>query len=164
MRVRGALALLLVLAPGCGYSTGLALRERYPNVGVEIFGNESFERDLERAVHDELTRSMRDLTDVELRVPSRADFVVRGVVKTYHRRGGIRSTDNKLLETGVTIGLEASLFQRGLERPLGPPAKAEGQIGFTLDEPEAERIARDRLLRHLADELVLELFSPSGVR
>lgn len=160
-RVRGArLALLLVaLSSACGYSSGLRVTERHRTVGLEVFKNDSFERDLERLLYDELARALRDYSDAELVDPSKAEVVVRGTIQTYHRRSGIRSTDNQLLETGVYIQVAANLHERG-STAEAPPVSAHCWVGFVTGDAENERTARDRALRHIAEEVVLDLFTP----
>jgi hypothetical protein len=154
-------ALLMALLGGsCGYEAGLHVAERHQSIGVEIFGNDTPERDLERPLHDQMTRAVRDLTDARIESPSQAEVVIRGTVKVFQRRGGVRSSDNKLLETGVYIEVEATLFDRRSGRALGPPKRAGPSIGFVLDDPENEARAKDRLMRHIADQLVLDLFAP----
>lgn len=154
------LVLCGLLAAGCGYDTGLRVAEKHRSVGIEFFGNTTPERDVERPLHDQLTRALRDLTDVTIESPTRAEVVIQGVVRTYQRRGGVRNDDNQLLETGVFISAEATLVDRASGRTLGPPVRAERYIGFVLDDPSNEADARARLLGYIADELVLELFAP----
>ena len=156
-----ALALAVAaLASGCGYDSGLRVAEKYRSVGVDFFGNETPERDVERPLYDELTRSLRDLTDVPIESPAEAEVVIRGTVRNYQRRGGVRSRDNVLLETGVLVEAEATLVERSSGRALGPPVRAGRWVGFVLDDPGNEARAVERVLHHIADELVLGLFAP----
>jgi len=152
------LACLLVLG-GCGYSTGLRISQNYDSVGVELFGNETLERDLEPQLQAQITDVLTELSDSRLLPPERARAVIRGKLVTYQRRNGIRSSDNRLLETGVTIEVEAGLYVRGSDTPLRT-TRAYSSVGYTLDQPGNEREARDRALRYIAEELVLELFAP----
>jgi hypothetical protein len=197
-----ALALLAALAPGCGYSSGF-LVEDPRTVAVEIFQNDSKERDLEGELHAQLTDSMNRMVHAPLVSPSGADLLVRGTLLAYERRGGIRSPQNLLLETGVRITVRAQLVRRrGPYRPGGgqgglpelegepvvlqPPETpehfAEGEpeappeppppsdlvlreivfsaeSGFRLQEIQGELRARERVLRSIADRVVLDLFS-----
>jgi len=161
-RARGCAAALVVawLAAGCGYSAGLGVASRHRSIGVEFFGNDSYERDLERPLDDQVTLSLRDLSDAPIVEVEHAEVVVRGRIRTYARRSGIRSHENELLETGVTIEVEGSLLERGTEKVLRGPFKASCAVGYLLGNTENEFAARDRALRHIADELVLDLFSP----
>lgn len=155
------LALVLGLSlSACGYETGLRVSDRHRSVGLEFFGNDSFERDVERALNDQMSRAIRDLTDARIESPSKSEVVIRGLVRTYQRRSGVRSTDNRLLETGLYIEAEATLVDRASGRALGPPARAGKSVGYLLDDPRNEFEARERVLRLIADELVLDLFAP----
>jgi hypothetical protein len=158
--VKRALSALVALALSCacGYDTGLHVAERHGSVGLEFFGNETYERDVERSLQDQISRSIRDLTDVRIESPSKAEVVIRGTVRTYQRRDGVRSPDNKLLETGLYIEADATLFDRRSGRALGAGARAGSWVGFVLDDPDNESTARERALRHIADQLVLDLF------
>jgi hypothetical protein len=162
MRVAALLALLAPLLGGCGYSAGLRVRPQgVPSLGVEHFGNETLERDVEREFHDELTRALRSYVDVPLQRVDAAPFVVRGIVRQYHRRGGIRSPDNELLETGIYLEVEANVYPRGSTTALRTPMpRASTWVGFVI-EPSGrnERQARERAMRHVAEELVLDLFA-----
>lgn len=159
----GAAAAILVAVSvsGCGYSSSLRVSQRYPSVGLEFFSNDSFERDLERPLHDEISRALRDMSDAQLVEPRMADAVLKGRIILYNRRGGIRSEDNVLLETGVRIDVEASLYVRGKLEPERT-ARASSAVGYTLDDPNNETEARNRALRHIAEELVLTLLAPAN--
>jgi hypothetical protein len=146
------------LLAGCGYSTGVRAADRVGTVGVTYFQNRTMERDVERPMQDALTAAIRSLTDVPLSDPAAAAVVLRGEIVEYRRRGGIRSADNRLLETGLYIEAEAGLYDSPSGRPLGPQRRAYVWVGYTLDDPGGEGVARERAIRHVADELVLELF------
>jgi len=148
------------LACGCGYSSGLRISDRHQNIGIEFFGNDSYERDLERPFDDEMTLALRSYSDAPIVSVSKADVIVRGRIRSYGRRSGIRSQDNVLLETGVSIEVEAMLVERGTERVLRGPFRASSAIGYLVGPTENELEARDRALHHIAEELVLDLFGP----
>jgi hypothetical protein len=156
---RIALLAGLVLA-SCGYSTGLRVAERHQTIGVEFFGNRTYERDLERPFYDELSRVLRDTSDAALVDPGRAQVVVRGTIRSFHRRSGVRSTDNERLETGIYFEVEAVLVDRARDVPIRGPVRHGAWVGYTLVPPENERDARERAMRNVAQELVLDLFAP----
>ena len=155
-----ALALILAGLSACGYSTGLRVQERVGSIGITVFGNKTLERDLERDFQDEISHAIRSYTDAHIESPDRAEILMRGTVLAYQRRGGIRSADNKLLETGVYVQAEAGLYDRQSGRALGPQQSAQVWIGFVLDEFEGEANARTRAIRFVSEQLVLELFAP----
>ena len=162
MKLRtGLLALLAMIAWGCGYSSGLKVSEEHESIGIEFFGNDSYERDLERPLDDEVTRALRSLSDAPIVAAARADVVVRGRIRTYVHRGGIRSEENQLLETGVIIEVEATLQDRASGRIVRGPFRAVSSVGYLTGDQQAanEAAARDRALRHIAEELVLDMFA-----
>lgn len=168
-------ALLAGLAGSCGYRAGLVGSEELNgSIGVEIFTNDSREPDIEKLLHERVTAAVRRLVDAPLVSPELADTVIRGRIVEYRRRNGIRNSDNDLLETGVRITLEARLLrtddpdfvQRGEvpealgpgEAPSAPDARRyTAESGFRTLETLGEASARDRVLRNLADHLVLDL-------
>ncbi len=158
--VRVGLVLGCSLAGACGYSTGFKVAEQHKSVGLEFFGNDSYERDLERPLDDELSRAIRNMSDAPLVDVGRAEVVVRGEIHHYLRRPGIRSRDNTLLETGVNIEVRASLVERATNKVLRGPVTASSAVGYLIGDAENELDARDRALRHIAEELVLDLFAP----
>jgi hypothetical protein len=136
--------------------------EHHDSVGVEFFGNDSYERDVEPELQAEMTRVLRDQSDAHVVDPRQAQAVIRGTITAYHRRGGIRNTQNELLETGVYIEVHSKLFVGGNETPVRS-STASVWVGYTLDpkQPANERDSRARALRHLAEQIVLELLGPA---
>lgn len=154
----------LLLLAGCGYSTGFVLPEAEATVGVEFFGNESPLRNLEADLHGYLTDSVSRLVHARLVAPDDADYVIRGTVRDFRRRKGIRSPDNVRFETGVRITARAQLLKRGAPEDaqaldLVYDSRFTTQSGYLLEDPHGEADAIDRVLRNLADEVVLEMFS-----
>jgi len=152
-------ALLLCLAGACGYRAGLPLATGYESLGIEIFGNDSPERDLERELHVALTRAARDRVAAPLVAPGEAGLVMRGKLLEYRYRPGIRSKENVQLETGLTIRAEAYLWDPGREERVAGPVRADVQVGYALDEPGANARGRARALTNLSERLVLQLLT-----
>jgi hypothetical protein len=142
---------LLALLPGCGYSTGFRLPEGMQSVGVEVFGNDSKLRDVELEFQEALVDSTARLVHAPIVDPSEADLVLRGRIVDYRRRGGIRSADNELLESGVTVVVEVQLVRRFAEsevrpgpepaRSDAPPAARDDRISIPPTAPN-ERVLR----------------------
>ncbi len=154
-----AIPLAAISLTACGYSSGMRVSEQHASIGVEFFGNDSYERNLEVPLDNELTRALRSFSDAPIVPSSRAEVVIRGRIRGYVRRGGIRSTENQLLETGVGIEVEATLQDRTSGRILRGPFKAFSSVGYLTGNPNNEIQARDRALRHIAEELVLDIFA-----
>lgn len=173
-----AAALALGGLAACGWHTGLVAPDGADSVGVAYFqvDKDVYERDVEPLLHDKITRSVSDLVDASLVAPGDADLVIRGRIYDYRRRGGIRGRDNQLLETSVRLGVEARLERRATgevlatvnaQIPSGYVAAERQVVDLSLG-PDTETIlvggrpneaaARDRALRFLADQIVLDLF------
>ncbi len=168
--MKPGIAVSIVLAAAmaaCGYHTGLTVPDGMRTVGVEFFGNEGPLRDVEVQLQSELAQAVERMVPVRIVDPTHADMIVRGRVLDYSKRGGIRSEDNKLLETGIRITVEASLVDPTPHfdsdgKPLPPrvlrKALTSTASGYRIEEPDGERAARARALRNLADRLTLDLF------
>jgi hypothetical protein len=164
-RGRSPLAWLIaapLLLGGCGYTTGLSLAPEYGSVGVELFGNDSRARDLERDLHVSLTQVLRDRVDAELRAPALADVVLRGVVLDFRFRPGIRSRENVQLETGLIVIARGSLWDRVSGLQVAGPITTRAHVGYALEDPQAEIEARRRVLDLVAERMILELLTTPG--
>jgi hypothetical protein len=126
---------------------------------VEVFRNDSPVRDLERDLHLALAASTRNLVEAPLVRPGQASVVVRGRILDFHRRGGVRSQDNELVETAVTVQVESSLWDRNTNKVLVAPVTSTVQVGYVIDGLESEGQAVQRALNNLADAIVLELLT-----
>lgn len=141
---------LLAGVSACGYSTGLRLPPEYRTVGVEVFGNDSKQRDVEVELQMQLTDAVDRLLHAPIVDPSVADLILRGRVVSYEHRNGIRSVDNVLLETGVRITLEAQLVQRFDQGTVAP-----GREPSHSDEPPNRQDDRNSMPRTAPNERVL---------
>lgn len=155
---RALLAALIALASSCGYSRSLVPPPGTGSIGVVYFHNDTPERDLEREFAVELSSSVRDLVRAPLADPREADVRIEGRLADYRRRGGIRDPDNRLLESGVQVLVEAWLVDARSGERLTGTARATTAVGYLIPEPGGEEAARARTLRHLADRVVLDLF------
>ena len=148
----------------CGWHAGLNAPTSARTVGVEVFRREGhvLERGLEPLFTDALTQAVNDWVEVPLDRPGDADLLVRGEILEYRRRGGVRTTENELIETAVFIRARAELIDRRAGRAVAPAAMAQLWSGYALDDPANEDAARDRALRTIAESLVLDLFGETG--
>ena len=152
---------LLALCAACGYRTGYTPPVG-ATVGVAFFENISKERDLDRDFHVPLTESVQRIVRAPLVQPDRAEYRIDGRILEFWRRNGIRDTDNRLLETGVSITVEARLERLApgaSEREVLRRIEVQDERGFVLSDPGGEAAARARALRNIADRVVIDLFA-----
>lgn len=160
----GLRALVICLLPGalaaCGYSTGLVAPEGATSVGVEIFGNVSYVRDIELELTQLVAARVSDLVAVPLTTPSEADVVIRGSIVDYYRRTGVRTLDNTLLEQGLRVQIVGELVDRRTGEVISRTAPGGIGIwsGYITGQPDAEERALSRALESLSERLVLDLF------
>jgi len=143
----------------CGYTTGLTLGPDYHSVGLEIFGNDTPEPDLELGLHRALTQATRNMLDARLLDPEQSQLVVRGRLIRFQRRAGIRSVKNVWKEGGVMITAEAELVDPRRDVTLVGPVRAQANVGYARTDRKAEPDALERALNNLAERLVLDLFT-----
>lgn len=174
----GTLALLAALLPAsCGYTTRLEAEDGLQTIGLEVFLNDSDLRDLEAPLYEELSEAILERVRMPLVAPNQADLVVRGRILEYQRRAGIRSDENRLLETGVRLRVESwAVDTRSNEIISSPPPTTvdvgyvvgQGRFDLSTDDTTVrnrplelrnEREARDRALRNLSERLILDLFA-----
>lgn len=121
-----ALAALTLVGAACGYSTGLTVPEEHgTTIGIEFFNNRTPEPDIEREFHEQLSRAVIDLVHAPLVPPDQADYVIRGTMLQFSRRGGVRTIENELQETGLMVSVQGGLWRRRL--PDEPPPPEPGQ-------------------------------------
>ncbi len=157
--MRALCALLLASLGGCGWQTGLIAPDGVRSIGIEYFNNTTPEPDLEVAFAAVLGESLVTLVALPVRPPDGADLVIRGRIDEFRRRSGVRDEDNQLLESGVRIGVQAELVDRATGITLRT-SDARLWGGFAVDRTENELDTRVRVLRNLADEVILDLFAP----
>lgn len=163
----GLLLVLLAQLSSCGWHAGLLAPPGMPDntsVGVEIFGNTTPEPGLEADFSRHISGALVDFVALPYAAPDAADLVVRGELKNYRRRNGIRSDDNELLEGSVRIDVQAHLVVRQTGQVLASASQGLW-ADWALGTPEltapgsGEYQARERVLQNLADRLVLDLFT-----
>ena len=165
VKTRFLAALLAALPCGaCGWHAGLGRPGDARTIAVEAAQREGtvLERGLEPLLTDALSEAVGDWVDLPLVAPAEADLVGRGELLEYRRRGGVRTTENQLVETAVFVRARAELLDRRKGSVLGEAVQAQEWSGYSLDDVTNEDAARDRAMRHVAVSLILELFEPSA--
>ena len=162
LAMRVALGLWVLCIASCGWRAGYELPGGAQSVAVEYLDNRTLLRELEVPFAEELHRALLDRVPVQLGAGAETDLVIRGTLVDLRRRGGVTNPENELLEGGEAIQVQLELVRRADGEVL---ARAERQMdaGFALEPFEspssaaAQPAAQRRLLRYLAEGLVLDL-------
>lgn len=147
-------ALLLVL-PGCGYSTAELYPERYTTVSLPLFENQTFYRGVEAELGEALAKELEHRTPYTLSTPGMADTELTGTVTRVSQRMLSRTADVGLpqeLEVSVWVDFEwkdlrtgeVITGRRGYEQ-VGRyiPAAGVGEPFEVAQRAAVQRLARD---------------------
>jgi hypothetical protein len=163
------LALLMFLTAatvGCGWHAGLVAPAGAERVRIEFFENRSLLPNLEQPLEVALTSAVLERVPIASAGAGPADLILRGRILDFRRRAGVRSQENVQLESGDELTIEAELVDAATGRILRSSRRSLA-AGFAIDPLRSaattsdEPLARERLLRNLADGLVLDLFGPT---
>ena len=161
--VRTLAGLVLAGLAGCGWRAGLEQPAGAETLAIEFLANETKLPDLEIELSRALSRAAVDRLSLVPARPSEADLVVRGRILDLSRRGGIRSPDNVLLESGDRILIETELVRASDGGVLGRSSRwlEAGfvvETGFSAASTPSEAVARRRVVENLAVGALLDLF------
>jgi hypothetical protein len=155
----GAALLLALPSPSCSYNIGLTAPSGYSEIAVEVFANNTREPDLERALQNALTREVRDRLPLALVAPGQSELVIEGQLVDFSRVRGIRDPQNRIMESGVLISVEAWVIRRSTGVRLSNKTKAQATVGYAIGDSSGERAARERALRQISEILTVDLFT-----
>ncbi len=165
-RLAGLGLWLALLLSGCGWHAGLVAPQGARSVRIEFFDNLSLLPNLEQPLEAALTSAVLERVPIASAGAGPADLVLRGKILDFRRRAGVRSQQNVQLESGDQLTIEAELVEADTGRVLRTSRRSLA-AGFAIDPlrsaatTSAEPGARERLLRNLADGVVLDLFGPA---
>ena len=153
-RIAAILLVLLVAAPGCGY-TLIGYGEGFGDVRTVAIltpANDSFVPGVEYVVaealrHEFLRRgAVRVVND-----PDAADLVVGGSVESVRTAGRSFSSVVFTLEYELIMELDLEAWNRdGTERQIGPDSMRESEYYLASADVEAMRKNRDEAMRRVA--------------
>jgi Lipopolysaccharide-assembly len=160
------LACLSSLLAACGWHTGLVVPAGAERVRIEFFENRSLLPNLEQPLEVALTSAVLERVPIASAGAGPADLILSGRILDFRRHAGVRSQENVQLESGDELTVEAELVEVASGRILRTSRRSLA-AGFAIDPLRSaattadEPLARERLLRNLADGLVLDLFGPT---
>ena len=152
-----AFGLAFLLAGCAGYRLGPTLGAEYRSVAVVMFGNKTYQAQIERPITTAIIRQFQSDGTLRVESPSDADLILTGEV-TQYRRQLLRSQpndNNAPREYEINVEVRVEVRDRGGKLIIGPKTltgKAATFIGSDLQS--AEEQAMPLVAQDLAKQVV----------
>lgn len=154
MTPRGVvLAILLICGSGCGYSTRSLLPEGIHSVSVDVFGNETFERELGITLTKELSREINHRTSWRVVRRAHADAQLTGRIIRVVRPTTVERANDLVEEQALIVTAEVVLTATGTQRELDRFV-VSNRAEFIVSRGESRESAFAEALRDLAEQIV----------
>lgn len=150
-------ALVLLLALGGCYTTGLRFPTSCRRIAVPVFGNETYQRGYEFALTDQVRQLLLEQSDVQLVGNTElADAVIRGRILTVSFPVLVGGSRQGILEGSTAVSVEAELVDRRSGSVL---ARVGGTdiAEFTAALGQSRDTAAAEVLNELAWKILLGL-------
>jgi len=146
----------LVLLAACGYTTHSLMPGEVNNLAVDVFGNDTFEREIEFTLTRELSRELNQRAALRLTRRRHADAVLTGRIVRVSYPTLVETTNNEVSEQAVLV--EAVVELKRLEdNKVITRFKLGNRAEFVVERGESRRTAFEEALRDLAEDIVNEL-------
>lgn len=150
------IALGVLFAGGCGYSTKSLLPEGVQAVAVDVFANETYYREIEFRLARELSKEINTRTVWKLEKKRNAEAVVTGRILSVQRPTLIESESDFVSEQAVIIRAEVTLESTKDARILDRFLVAN-RAEFIVERGETLETAFAEALTDLAEQIVNHL-------
>lgn len=160
----GALITLLGVAcsddPRTGYSSNSVFRTDVSTIAVELFGNDTYERELGPQLTGAIVRELQVKTPWRIATPMMADTVIQGRITSVDLESLSASLTTGLSqEMAVSIAIDFTWSDRRTGQPLVVRKQFSASGVFIPSQPASEPIDLGQMqaLQQLAADLVDEL-------
>ncbi len=131
------LAALALLLGGCGYySTSSRTAKDIKSVAVPFFENMTTEPNLEIIVTEKIIDNLVSDNTLSVRDASVADAVLEGRIVAFQNAPFSFNRDLNAEEYRVMISVEATLYNRALDRPIWQKQTIKGDGAYFVDTDE----------------------------
>lgn len=160
MRAGILLAALVALAAGmagCGYNAGYVARGDISRVAVPVFANDTFYREIEVDLTQQVVNQIEKRTPYTLSDSSSADAILEGRVKGYTKTVLAEDTKDNPIDLNVVLTVEVTLK----DARTGAVIKTENirvADDFVQSLGETETTARTTLFERAAYRIVERVF------
>jgi len=150
---------LAIIVLGCGYTAAPLHSTDYSSVAVDIFANETFDRQIEFGLDEALVKEIERKTPWKVTGRNRADTVLTGMITDFDRRVLTKSPDDNTLELQVILVVdytwkEVKSGKTLLRGSLRQPGEAVIAVG------ESEATAAREAFRDIAERIVERMEEP----
>jgi outer membrane lipopolysaccharide assembly protein LptE/RlpB len=150
-----ALIAILALSGACGYRAGSQLPENVQSVAVEVFGNETYYREIEFKLTRELSHQVMRRTTWKLDRGDTCDAKISGRILSVARPTLVESPNDLVSEQAVIVKAEVFLTHRD-GRVLSHFITAN-RAEFIVERGESLETAFAEALTDLAEQIVNRL-------
>ena len=146
----------VLLLASCGYTTRSLMPGEVSNLAVDIFGNDTFEREIEFTLTRELTRELNQRAALRLTRRRHADAVLTGRIVRVSYPTLVETTNNEVSEQAVLVEAVVEL-KRLSDNSVISRFKIGNRAEFVVERGESRQTAFEEALRDLAEDIVNEL-------
>lgn len=146
--------------PTKGYATVSPFPRGISTVSVQIFENNTFDRELEFELADALIKQIEARTPYKVTAPARADTILTGRVRSVQRDQLSKSRLTGLTEeVVVSVTIDFQWRDQRTGRPLVQRESFSGHALFVPSRPSSERIELGEfsVVQRLARDIVTEM-------
>jgi hypothetical protein len=157
IRLKVIVAVMALLAAGCGYSSDSLIASHYKTISLEIFKNETRYRDFEFILAEALKNEIVQKTDLKLASRSEAQTVLRGTIKSFEQYVVTETKTDQVRELEVKIVLSFQWVDQRTGRVIHErgrfqrTADAKFPLGQTRESAELE------VLTDVAEDIINDL-------
>ena len=164
MSMRLICALLsLMLLGACGYTTRSLMPGGVNKMAVDIFENDSFEREIEITLAREIARELNHKSTVQVTRRRNADAVLTGRILRVSYPTLVETTNNEVSEQAIILQAMVEL-KRTSDGKVISAFRIANRAELVVERGESRRTAFAEALKDLAEDIVNRLERDSYLR
>lgn len=165
MKVLACLGLagLAAFVAGCGYRWGFVRPEGVRSVAVRTFENDTFRREVDFALTEEIAKEISERSGLILESADRADAILQGRVTDIIDNVVLEGPQRQVRSAIVWVNVRAELVDRRSGKILrSTDLQERGQ--YLTDNQQDRETATTKAVQRLAQKIVFTLCSPRDAR
>ncbi|MFT7619903.1 MAG: hypothetical protein ACI97A_003560 [Planctomycetota bacterium] len=146
----------LLVLPSCGYSTNSLMPSGVDRIAVDVFGNDTFYREIEFQLTREITAEINHRAALRVSRRRNADAVLTGKIVSVSRPTMVETRNNLVSEQAVLVTAAVELRSVATGKLLANFVLAN-RAEFVVERGESLQSAFDEALKDLAEDIINEL-------